>query len=225
MQFIAYTRVSTTEQGNSRNGLEGQDRAIQAFILAGHHTLLASFSEVASGKQDLHYRHVLRAAMAETKKLNAVLLVSKLDRLSRSVEFISNLMNQQIRFITVEDGLTVEPMMLHMKAVFAEQERRLISERTKAGLASTRARGTALGFAAHKDSTGRDKAKLASAAANKANAVAFAKTVAPSIKLLISNANMTYQQVANHLNTLGVKSERNGLWYASTVSNTLKHLK
>lgn len=220
MQFISYTRVSTQEQGQNRNGLEGQERAILAFISSGGHTLLASHTEVASGALDVPYRPQLKAALAEVKRTGATLLVSKLDRLSRSVQFISTLMQEGIRFATVEDGLEVEPMMLHMKAVFAEQERRLISERTKAGLASTRARGTVLGFAAHKDPAGRAKAQASSAATHRAKATAFASTVAPSIRALLPS--MTYAQVAEHLNGLGVRTERNGRWHASTVSNTLK---
>jgi len=220
MQFVTYTRVSTQEQGQNRNGIEGQDRAIQAFIRQGGHNVLAAFSEVASGKHDASRRPVLRQALAVVRETGATLLVSKLDRLSRSVQFIATLMQDRIRFATVEDGLEVEPMMLHMKAVFAEQERRLISERTKAGIASTMARGTRVGFAAHKSPEGRAKAKANSARANLANAVRFAQGIAPSIKPLL--ATMTYQQVAEHLNGLGVKTERNGKWHASTVHTVLK---
>lgn len=222
MQFITYTRVSTQEQGDSRNGLEGQDRALLTFIQHGGHEVLASFSEVASGKYGPERRAVLRQALAEVRKTGATLLVSKLDRLSRSVQFISALMQDGIRFATVEDGLEVEPMMLHMKAVFAEQERRLISERTKAGLASTRARGTLLGFAAPVDPLVRARAQANSALAMQARATSFAQGVAPTLRAL--SGSMTYAQVAEHMNGLGVKTARNGRWHASTVSNALKRM-
>lgn len=221
MQFVTYTRVSTQEQGQSRNGLEGQERAIQAFIAQGGHEVLAAYTEVASGKHDASFRPVLKQALEMARATGATLLVSKLDRLSRSVQFISTLMAERIRFATVEDGLEVEPFMLHLKATFAEQERRLISERTKAGLASAKARGKLMGFAAHKSPEGRAKAMAGSAASNRANAVGFAKGIAPQIKPLL--ATMTYQQVADHLNALGVKSERNGRWHASTVHSVLKN--
>lgn len=222
MQFVTYTRVSTQEQGQSRNGIEGQDRALLAFIQHGGHEVLASFSEVASGKHGPELRPVLRQALAEVRRTGATLLVSKLDRLSRSVQFISALMHDGVRFATVEDGLEVEPMMLHMKAVFAEQERRLISERTKAGLASAKARGVIMGFAAHKSADGRAKAVASSAQAATARATSFAQGVAPTLKAL--SASMTYAQVAEHMNGLGVKTARNGRWHASTVSNALKRM-
>lgn len=221
MHFVTYTRVSTQEQGLSRNGIEGQDRAILTFISSVKGDVAKAFSEVATGAVGPDGRPVLKAALAEVKRTGATLLVSKLDRLSRSVQFISTLMADGIRFATVEDGLEVEPFMLHIKASFAEQERRLISERTKAGLASTMARGTKVGFAAHKNPSGREKAKAASAAANRANAVAFAAGVAPMIKVL--TPSHTYAEIAEHLNRLDVKTERKGRWTASTVCRVLKN--
>lgn len=223
MDFIAYTRVSTQEQGDSRNGLEAQDRAIAAFVSSGQHNLLASFTEVASAKHSVQFRPVLKQALAEAKRANAILLVSKLDRLSRSVEFISSLMNQQVKFATVEDGLTVEPMMLHMKAVFAEQERRLISERTKAGLASTKARGTQLGINAHKSSDNGVSVRLAASKALSAKADLFAQGITTMINPLLPL--MTYDQIAEHLNMMNVKTARNGKWIASTISRLLKRSK
>lgn len=219
MRFVTYTRVSTQEQGQSRNGIEGQDRAIQAFILAGGHEVARAYAEVASGKLGPEGRPVLREALAEVKRTGATLLVSKLDRLSRSVQFIATLMQDGIRFATVEDGLAVEPFMLHLKAMFAEQERRLISERTRAGLASTKARGTKLGFAAQATSTAQ-ATRAAGRAASQVKATVYAVGMAASIKPLL--ASMTYAQIAEHLNSLGVRTQRNGAWHASTVSNVLK---
>ena len=221
MQFITYTRVSTQEQGQSRNGIEGQERAIQAFILSGGHEVLEAFSEVASGKHDEDRRPILKQALAQVKATGATLLVSKLDRLSRNVQFISTLMQEKIRFATVEDGLEVEPFMLHLKAMFAEQELRRISERTKAGLASAKARGVKMGFAAHKDPASAVVARTNAGKTNLANAVRFAQSIAPSIQPLL--ATMTYAQIADHLNGLGVRTERNGTWHPSSVHTVLKH--
>jgi hypothetical protein len=83
------------------------------------------------------------------------------------------------------------------------------------------ARGTKVGFAAHKSPEGRAKAKANSAATNRAKAVAFAQSIASSIKPLL--ITMTYQQVADHLNGLGVRTERNGTWHPSSVHTVLKH--
>ena len=72
-------------------------------------------------------------------------LVSKLDRLSRDVAFISGLMAQRVPFIVAELGADADPFMLHLYAALAEKERRLIAERTRAALAAKKAAGAALG--------------------------------------------------------------------------------
>jgi hypothetical protein len=61
-------------------------------------------------------------------------LVSKLDRLSRDVGFVSGLMAQRVPFIVAELGRDADPFMLHLYAALAEKERSLIAERTKAAL-------------------------------------------------------------------------------------------
>src|SRR5712672_715882 len=66
-------------------------------------------------------------------------------RLSRDVAFISGLMAQRVPFIVAELGADVDPFMLHLYAALAEQERRVISRRTKDALAAAKARGTVLG--------------------------------------------------------------------------------
>jgi DNA invertase Pin-like site-specific DNA recombinase len=71
--------------------------------------------------------------------------VAKLDRLSRDVAFIAGLMVQRVPFIVAELGADADPFMLHLYAALAEKERRLISERTKAALASRKTTGVKLG--------------------------------------------------------------------------------
>ena len=72
-------------------------------------------------------------------------MVAKLDRLSRDVEFISGLMSRRVPFIVAALGRDVDPFMLHIYAALAEQERRMISQRTKAALAEAKRRGVRLG--------------------------------------------------------------------------------
>jgi hypothetical protein len=98
--------------------------------------------EVESAKGDtLTHRPKLRAALKAARKIkdedykSAPIILAKLDRLSRDVHFISGLMAQKVPFICAELGADRDPFMLHIYAALAEKERRLISERTKAGLA------------------------------------------------------------------------------------------
>ena len=71
--------------------------------------------------------------------------MSKLDRLSRDVHFISGLMVHRVPFVVTEFGADVDPFVLHLFAALAQKERALISQRTKAGLAAAKRRGVQLG--------------------------------------------------------------------------------
>lgn len=168
MKAIAYVRVSSREQGRSGLGLEAQRSAIQTFAAREDIEIIEWFSEVESGKRisdTLDERPQLQAALRAAKILRGPVVVSKLDRLSRDVHFISGLMVQRVEFVVCEFGRQVDPFMLHIRAAFAEQERKMISDRTKAALGALKARGVKLG--PHKANT------AAAHAASKARWVAF----------------------------------------------------
>jgi DNA invertase Pin-like site-specific DNA recombinase len=145
---IAYMRVSTAEQGRSGLGLEAQKAAIERFAQAEQIRVTQWLTEVQSGKRvsdTLDDRPILKAALAHAKASKCLVLVSKLDRLSRDVHFISGLMVQRVEFVVCELGRNQDPFMLHLFAALAEKERALISQRTKAALAALKARGVKLG--------------------------------------------------------------------------------
>lgn len=223
MRFVLYTRVSTEEQGNSRNGLEAQLAALEGFVIQQQGESLGHYEEVISGAASLEDRHQLRQAIATARRGKAVLLVAKLDRLSRSVEFISAMMNQTVQFATVEDGLDCLPFVLHIKAAMAEQERRLISERTKAALAAKKARGEPLGHWTHKTPSSIDLARARAGAVAGERADSHALKMAPTVTRL-RGQGLTMAQIAEELNQMGHPTARGGLWYASTVCNLLKRL-
>jgi DNA invertase Pin-like site-specific DNA recombinase len=139
---IGYRRVSTAKQGQSGLGLDAQDAAIQALCSSRGLTLVESFTEVESGKND--ERPQLALALAKARKLRGILVIAKLDRLGRRVSFISALMESGTPFMCA-DAPDDEPFIQHIKASFAEEEARKISQRTKAALAQTKARGVVLG--------------------------------------------------------------------------------
>ena len=110
------------------------------------------FTEVETGKGSdaLERRPRLAEALQAAKSLKAPVIVSKLDRLSRDVHFISGLMAQRVEFVVTELGKQADPFVLHLFAALAEKERQLISSRTKAGLAAAKQRKIKLGTAARK---------------------------------------------------------------------------
>lgn len=216
-KLVFYIRVSTKEQGHSRNGLEAQTAMLERFAHMGGHEVLASYEEVASGKHGLDRRPVLRAALDYAQRNKATLIVSKLDRLSRSVEFIANIMNGKAMFATVEDGLDWSPLQLHMKAMIAEHERHMISERTKAALASVKARGVSLGGIVRNHALGVQRGTQA----NRDEANAFALHIKP-VMVRMRQAGMSVNLIAQELNEQGTKTARGGKWYPTTVANVLR---
>jgi DNA invertase Pin-like site-specific DNA recombinase len=145
--LIAYYRVSTQKQGRSGLGLEGQSAAVKAFAAAEGFEIIAEFTEIETGKGSdaLDRRPELKAALKAAKKAKCEVAVAKLDRLSRDVVFIASLMAQRVPFIVCALGRNVDPFTLHIYAALAEQERRMISQRTSAGLQAAKKRGVKLG--------------------------------------------------------------------------------
>jgi DNA invertase Pin-like site-specific DNA recombinase len=217
-QVIAYTRVSTAQQGASRNGLEAQQVAIAQYAAQHGLEVLHYVEEVETGKGSdaLDRRPVLKSALRDAKRSKAAIIVSKLDRLSRDVHFISGLMAQRVPFIVAELGPDVDPFMLHIYAAVAEKERALISQRTKAALASAKARGVRLG-----NQTNLDDARAKASVAVKASAVARNAAAVLTLTALRAEGITSYSALARDLNARGIVSPRGGEWHATSVRNLL----
>src|ERR1051325_8825402 len=173
---VAYYRVSTRQQQRSGLGIEAQRATVARFAEAENLKIIAEYVEAETGKgaDALDRRPQLAAALAAARTAKCSVLVSKLDRLSRDVAFVSGLMAQRVPFIVAELGRDADPFMLHLYAALAEKERRLIAERTKAALAVRKATGTRLG-----NPTNLMDAGDLGRAASKAAADAYARGLLP----------------------------------------------
>jgi DNA invertase Pin-like site-specific DNA recombinase len=214
---VAYIRVSTAQQGRSGLGMEAQKAAIAKFAEAEGIELIAEFQEVETGKgaDALNNRPQLAAALAEAKCNDCPIIVAKLDRLSRDVAFIASLMSKRTPFIVAELGADVSPFMLHIYAAVAEQERAMISQRTKDALTAAKARGIKLG------NPNIAKAQKTAANVRTANADAFAVNVLPIIRD-IRESGASMRKTAEALNLRGIPTARGGTWAATQVSDILK---
>ena len=212
---VSYLRVSTQQQGKSGLGLEAQRAAIVAFAAGNGFTITAEYVEVETGKGSdaLDRRPQLAAALAEAKRRGAHILVAKLDRLSRDVHFISGLMARRVPFIVCALGPNVDPFMLHIYAALAEQERSMISQRTKAALAAAKARGVRLGNPRNLNEAGAIGRATRSADAN-----SFAKNVMPIIVSIRSAGVTSLGGIARALSNRGIKTRQDGSWDAKRVS-------
>ena len=150
---VAYCRVSTEEQAQSGLGLAAQEAEIRTECEHRGLPLLAIYRDAGASGKDLG-RPALTAALADLEKgSGSVLMVAKLDRLTRSVHDASGLMQRAekggwglVALNTPVDTTTpAGAAMAQVMSVFAELERKMIGERTKAALAVKRAQGTRLG--------------------------------------------------------------------------------
>jgi DNA invertase Pin-like site-specific DNA recombinase len=131
---IGYLRVSTQEQGRSGLGLASQRHDIEAFSKREGISIKSWYQDVQTGggTDALLLRPGLAQALKEAKSARCPLIVSRLDRLSRNVHFISGLMEHCVHFIVAAFGRDCDNFVPHIYASIAEQERKLISERCKA---------------------------------------------------------------------------------------------
>ncbi len=151
---VILLRVSTTRQGDSGLGLAAQEDAARAFCMAEGLEVVAVLSDVASGKVAPAKRPGLAAALAMLATQEAAVLVAaRADRLTRVTGDLYALMDLGHRYgwcIRTADRLVDTcteqgRMMAAVAGLFAQQERALISARTRAAKQVQKAQGVRLG--------------------------------------------------------------------------------
>lgn len=138
MKYVAYYRVSTQKQQKSHLGLEAQQKVCNEFAKANNGIIVKEFEDAESGKN--RNRQGLWSAIEYCKNNDMPLVIAKLDRLARCVEFTFKVINTGIQ-IHFCDMPQVNTMILGVFASVAQYERELISARTKSALDAKKARG------------------------------------------------------------------------------------
>ena len=226
-KLVAYRRVSTARQGRSGLGLDGQEAAIAAHVEATGCDLIATYKEEESGKNNA--RPELAKAIAHAKRAKATLVIAKLDRLSRNVAFVANLMESGVEFVAC-DNPQANRLTVHILAAVAEQEARMISERTKVALAAAKRRGRtrdgkswssvkALGARNLTRKGTKLGAQRAAEAHRQAKLDAYTD-VMPMIREL-RDSGLSYASIAHRLNDDGQTTRRGKGWNASQVQRVL----
>jgi DNA invertase Pin-like site-specific DNA recombinase len=221
-RIVSYIRVSTGKQGRSGLGLADQQHSIHQFAEREGLEIVAEFREVETGKGSdaLETRPQLAAALAKARQMGGSVVVAKLCRLSRDVAFVSRLMAEKVPFIVAELGADADPFVLHLYAAFAEKERRLISERTRAALAVKKTQGVRLGGYRGGAKPAETGASRLGAEATKKLADEFAQRVAEIAKPL-REKSLTLAEIAAELERQSVATARGGKWTPSAVKAAL----
>jgi DNA invertase Pin-like site-specific DNA recombinase len=204
-EVVGYVRVSTDEQGRNGYGMEAQRQAIELECSRRGWQLVRVFEDVASGKST-NGRHGLRGAIAMCDRGEVCgLVAAKVDRISRSVADFAQLLQQAQRrgwnLCVLDLGIDLaSPMgeaMATMAGTFAQLERRMISQRTKDGLAVARGKGVRLGRAT---------------------------VITPAMRRRVQElraSGLSVRATAAHLNVQGVPAPLGGRWHPTSVVRAL----
>ncbi|AMB46896.1 recombinase family protein [Methylobacterium sp. AMS5] len=223
--FVAYFRVSTSRQGVSGLGLDAQRETVRAFLNGGAWTLAAEFVEVESGRTDA--RPELAKALARCRVMGAILIVANVSRLTRSVAFLSRLLESgvEVRFCDMPqiEGATGRFLLTQMVSV-AELEAGMIGERTRKALAAAKARGRVLGGRRENSAAIHQTGAPASRAVRTAKADKRAADLAPIIADVKEAGATSLREIAAALNERGIPTVRGGAWSAVQVQRAMSRL-
>jgi DNA invertase Pin-like site-specific DNA recombinase len=238
-KFVSYYRVSTARQGKSGLGIEAQRAAVANYLNGGDWSIVAEFTEVESGKRA--DRPELDKALAAARLHRASLVVSKVDRLTRSVAFLSRLLEAgvDVRFADLPqiEGATGRFLLQQMVAV-AELEAGMISKRTRDALQAAKRNGKQLGGRRRKivrvDANGKKtygdvasgsaKGRAKALAAIETRVASRAADIAPTIAELQASGATSLRAIAAGLNERGIETARGGEWSAVQVQRVLERL-
>jgi len=218
-KFISYLRVSTDKQGKSGLGLEAQRKQVADFIVSCGGSLDAEFIEVESGKNN--DRLELAKAIRQSQLTGNKLIIAKLDRISRSLHYITSLAESRIDFV-VCDLPGCDQFTINLYGALAQRERELISQRTKSSLQALKDRGVALGNPQNLNEDSAAKGRVLGVAERKRRAFIFAQRIHPTIKEY-QEQGVSLNKIASKLNECGILTARGkeGCWTPTAVKNVI----
>ena len=209
---------------------------MRAFLAASAGALAEEFTEVETGKND--DRPQLSRALDACRLTGAVLVIAKLDRLSRDAHFLLGLEKAGVDFVAA-DMPNANRITVHIMAIIAEEEREMISRRTKDALAAAKRRGQKLGGVRRRvirvEDSGKKvygeqvlnvspKTRAMAIRAVQTRADSRAQDIAPIIKELQAAGKTSLRAIAEGLNAAGVPTPRGGEWSAVQVQRVLERL-
>lgn len=217
-----YVRCSTAEQAASGLGLQAQLDRAHAYVAAlelGEGCEVRVYTDAGESAGSTS-RPALQALLADVRARRvAVVVVAKLDRLTRKVRDLLDLVATFERHGTalasvserIDASSATGRLMLQLLGVFAEFEREQIRERTRVACAAKRARGEAHGFVPFGS---RDVAKRLAPVAAELDAI--------EVMRRMRGEGASLRDIAAELQARGVPCQRGGRWQAATVMRILR---
>ena len=221
MKAIGYIRVSTEEQAREGVSLDNQRKRIEAFCVAKDWSLGRIYADEGISGSSLK-RDSVQELISDCKKgVFDVVVIYKLDRLTRSVKDLGQLIDlfdkSNIAFSSVSDNFDTTTangkLVLHILGSVAQWERDIISERTRDALAHKKAEleiysPLPLGFEAGEDGRLIENEKE----------LAIVKQIR-----ILHKRGLSYQKIADKLNGAGLKTKKSRIWRKGTVYKVLQN--
>jgi DNA invertase Pin-like site-specific DNA recombinase len=224
-KVVGYIRVSTEGQADSGVSLEAQRAKLAAYAIAMDLDLVSVQVDAGLSAKTLA-RPGVQAALERLDRGEAEgLLVAKLDRLTRSVrdlgELVERYFSSRFSLLSVADSIDTRSaagrLVLNVLASIAQWEREATGERTRDALAHLRSEGVRLGGEAlgwkRTEATDQNGRRVIAGATDELASVA--RIVA------LRSAGMSMREIAATLTAEGTATKKGGRWHASTVRAVL----
>ena len=215
--MIGYARVSTKKQGLDGLGMEDQIKQIKDYAVRNNLTIIKIYKETESGNKTDKHRPELSKAISQSKINKCKLVIARIDRLSRNVEFTYKLLNSKVDFVCI-DMPQANTMTIGFMSVIAQNYRDQVSANTKRALARKKENGDKLGNVINLVKH-RDKGRIT----HKQNCSKFATDKLQMIKGFMSTGVTSYKGLADLLNKHQVPTMRAKKWYPTTIKNILNN--
>lgn len=229
-RIFGYVRVSTDEQARHGVGLDVQRAKLSAYAQAMDLELVEVFSDEGASAKNLK-RPGIQAALAALREGRADgLLITKLDRLTRSLMDLHHLVKQHFSeetgksLVSMGESINTRTasgrMVLNLLGTVAEWERETIGERTREGLAFLKASGVKLGGCA----LGWDHGPMIEEDQRRAIVENPAELALLHRIRKFRSSGLALQWIADEMNRLGEPTKRGGRWHASTIAYLCRDL-
>jgi len=217
---IIYVRTSTALDSQSVSREETQPLELRKWAQVHGYEVVGEYMDTKSGKT-MEGRGGLFSAIAHANGVGAVILVTELSRLTRSVADCATLLEGDTKFIVTRSGRHISKEMLLIQSVFAQSERESTSKRMKAMLKGRFERSPELRQEwGNQQGIGLEKAR--DTQSNKAQA--HAEKVG-GLALEMRNSGISWKAIADRYNRLEIPTRRGGKWGVGSIQNLVKRLK
>lgn len=225
MLFVSYLRLSKKLNLQNQYGIDGQRQKINQYIsgLGGENIIIHEFIEYETGSSKRKCPQ-LKEAIQKCKETGATLITWKLDRLSRNLNQITEILDSGVPFIASETP-SLDKFGLQILGAVAEKELEDISNRIRSALNVAKASGVKLGA---DSARAKELSKLAAKERRK-QADEFALGIYNKIRKIEKHSSKDYNntQMADALNRRRVFTRKGCLWYShqiARVKSRAKHL-